>query len=657
MPRKNKLPIQNKTKYADALANKNDLLWIYFLYRDGSDIVVNFQKLFTKNKSQNIDSVLTLAYGINPDLPYQTTNEDGKVFDCQEVEDVINVSYSETLSDESWEALTKESFRTWLRQKDPAIAGKLLSTPGHDTNPWCVLYNLSPKVSFSLQMDEKADDYFYDLNAICSFLDDCMIDYIKSGMDEDGYDSGILDQVCDMDDTQLYYYMKSKGWDRQINWIRETMNTETKENEDKYAPNNWRICFYKALKGLDYDPAYYFPDSDKYIFSLDELKDIPPKEILDELEKGCLEDYLTIFFHENPFLDLKPKFTFEKETVKYLEKLEELNPDDTWVHDFRIGTSEVEGKVKKNKRMKSTHLWCKVLFGLLTFALTAFTIYKAAGFVVPTFDTGWWGAIPAIIVAIAVCWYCINEEYWSLFWSLVVAALAFVIVNAIVKYAVIYLNYVVPGVLLLWLIFAGIKGLVKSNPFKYISSKIKELDFEGQYLEPLHFAFKAEEDDIFKSSVTAKYDGSIYQIKEALKKFFLHFVPLFVVSALLLGTMIHFSPKLAEMTQQMNLHEQFIGKYVGKFENREATLDITKFTEKEAEAAITVKYNTPLHETLKGAIDLENNTFHFDDIVSNGNLDGEYNGTLNQETKTLAGDYRNYKTKKKVIFEFSKINH
>ena len=161
-------------------------------------------------------------------MSYQITNEDGKVFDCQDVEDIIDVNYGEVLSDESWEALIKNSFQTWLLKHNPAIAGKLLSTPGYDSNQWCVLYNLSPKVSFNLQMDEKADDYHYDLNAICSFLDDCMIDYIKSGMDEEGYDSGILDQVCNIDDTQLYYlYMNSKGWDKQINWIRETMDINT----------------------------------------------------------------------------------------------------------------------------------------------------------------------------------------------------------------------------------------------------------------------------------------------------------------------------------------------------------------------------------------------------------------------------------------------
>ena len=222
-----------------------------------------------------------------------------------------------------------------------------------------------------------------------------------------------------------------------------------------------------------------------------------------------------------------------------------------------------------------------------------------------------------------------------------------------------YLNFIAAGLLLLWLILAIIKGLGKNNPFKYISSKIKGLNFEGQYLEPLHFAFKSEEGDIFKSSVSDDYNESIYQIKKALKKFFLHFVPLFVASALLLGTVIYFSPKYnfhgATMQQKTNPYEQFIGKYVGKFDNRKATLEITNFTKKEANATITVTYKTTLHETLKGTINLNNNTFHFDDVYkTNGKLDGQYNGTLNQKTKTLAGEYQNYKTKKKVSFKFVK---
>jgi len=652
--------IKNKTKYADALANHNNLLWIYFHYRGGDDIVANFQKLFTNDKSKNADAVLALAYGINPELPFKITNEDGKVFECQKVEDVIEVAYNETLSDESWEALRNESFRTWLRHKDPAIAGKLLSTPGHDYNTWCVLYNLSPKVSFNLQMDEKAGDYHFDLKALCAYLDDRMISYIMSGMDDESYDSRILDQVCNIENTRLYFYMKSKGWDKQTNWIKGTMNIESKENKNKYAPNTWRVCFYKTLKGLNYDPAYYFSKSKKYITSLEELKDVPKKEILHALENEYLSDYLTIFFHENPSLNLKTKFTFEKETVKYLEKLEELNPNEPWVYNFRIGTSEVEGKMKKNKRLKSTHLWSKLILGVLTFALTAFTIYEAIKFVVPQFDAGAWANIPAIVIAVLVGLILWLVRDWELIWAGVIAVVCYFIMRVLLAFAIVYLNYVVAGILFLWLVMAIIKGIAINNPFKYISSTIKGLNFEGQYVEPLHFAFKANEGDYFKSSISDDYNNSIYYIKEALKKFFKNFIPLFLVSALLLGTNIYFLQKFnlsgVTIVQKTNRYEQFIGKYEGKFDNREATLEITNLTENEANATITVKYNNTVRESLKGKIDLENNTFHFDKVPNkSGNLAGAFDGTINQEAKTLTGQYQNYKTKKKISFTFSKI--
>ena len=650
--------IKNRTNYADALANKNDALWLYFKARGGGDIVDKYQKLFSKKKNQNTDSVLALAYEIDGTLPFQITNEDGKIFDCQTVEDVIDVKYNEMFSDESWDALISNSFQTWLLKNNPAIAGKLLSTPGYDTDQWCVLYNLSPKVSFTLQTDETADDYIYDLNAVCSFLDDCMIEYIKGGRDEESFESGILDEVCNIDDdTRLYYYMQSKGWDKQINWIRETMNTNSEENEEKYSINNWWVCFYKTLKGLGYDPSYYFPESNKYIFSLDDLADIPKKEIFYALEEESLSEYLTIFYQEDPYLDLSKKFTFEKETVKYLEKLEELNPKDIWVENFRIGTSEVEGKMKENKRMKTIHLCTKLLLGLLTFALTAFAIYQAIEFVIPTFDPGWWGMIPAIIVAIAVCWYLVDIECWNLFWSIVVAAVGFVIANVICKFAIIYLNFVVAGGLFVWLIFATIKSFGKKPFRKRPSDQVKALDFEGQYLEPLHFAFKAKEGDTFKSSVVGDYNENIYEIKKRLKTFLLWILPLFLASALLLGAMMYLSPKLGTMIQKTNEYEEVVGEYIGTFEGRNATLNITKATAKEVDATITVSYSTQLSETLKGTINLDDNSVHFDDVFdTNGNLDGEYTGVYDPESKTISGTYQNYKTKKQVAFRFQKKN-
>jgi serine/threonine protein kinase len=650
----------NQSKYADLLKDSNALLWVFFRQRGGGDIVEKFSKLFGKDKKQNLDAVRSLIYTLDKTLPYRITNEDGKHFDCHTVEDVINVCYNEIPSDDSWNSLILNSFFTWLQNINPAIAGKVLSTPGHDTNPWCVLYNLSPKVSFSLQTDEKADDYYFDLKALCSHLDDCMVEYLLSGKDNNSCWSDILDMVDDIDDTRLYYYMRSKGWDKQIKYIKNTMNTKSKENKEKYAPNDRDVCFYKTLKGLGFDPSYYFPKSKKDIYSLEELETIPEKEISSALKKGNLREYLTIFYHENPFLDLTPQFTFEKETVKYLEKLEELNPKEAWVQKFRTGTCEVERAVKKNKRFKSLHLWSKLIFSFLTFVVSGLAIYEAVELVLPKFNGGSVVTISIIVIALALWAFLFLFQAMSLFGSGAIAVGCYVLLSVIFNFTFTYLNYVVAAVLFIWLLIAIITGLIKNNPYKSISSKMKNLDFEGQYLEPLHFAFKSKAGASFKSSVTSDYYNNIGYLKDAIKRFFWKFTPLFIVSALVLGASVYFSPKFgfegAALLNKVNAYKTYIGTYTGEFDNRTATLQITNLTSNEATATISVKYTNDLTEQLRGTINLETNAVHFDDMISNSNLDGEYNGTLDPETKTISGIYQNYKTKKQVAFNFQMQN-
>jgi len=77
--------------------------------------------------------------------------------------------------------------------------------------------------------------------------------------------------------------------------------------------------------------------------------------------------------------------------------------------------------------------------------------------------------------------------------------------------------------------------------------------------------------------------------------------------------------------------------------------------EEKANAEIEVRYKSIITEKLKGEINIDTHSFHFDDINRNNNqLDGEYNGSFNEDFGELSGTYKNYTTKKEVEFKFNK---
>ncbi len=142
-----------------------------------------------------------------------------------------------------------------------------------------------------------------------------------------------------MKGSRLYFYLKSKEvYEDKVEWISYCFELESKDNLRKAGPYNWIIATFKMIKGLGALPYYYFKDSDKYVTDLEDLKAIPWKELRNELENGYLKDWLTVFFQEDPFKDLSPKFTYEQETVKYLEFIEKIDSKDAAVSGFRVAT-------------------------------------------------------------------------------------------------------------------------------------------------------------------------------------------------------------------------------------------------------------------------------------------------------------------------------
>ncbi|MPN42283.1 hypothetical protein SDC9_189840 [bioreactor metagenome] len=112
-----------------------------------------------------------------------------------------------------------------------------------------------------------------------------------------------------------------------------------------------------------------------------------------------------------------------------------------------------------------------------------------------------------------------------------------------------------------------------------------------------------------------------------------------------------FSGKGAIIQQQYTL---FQGEWKGTFDGRDAVMQISKAGKDVVEATISVQYQNLITENLTGSINVDEKSFHFDDVHANGNLDGEYNGKFNDDFTEFSGTYQNYTTKKQVDFIFVK---
>ena len=452
--------LRNNIKhYETALTYREHPLFLWFNARGLENVTNEFAPLFKKS-GNNRDAVLKLIYTLDQTLPWIIVTEDNKTIECYNPDDVLNAKYLHSFSAESLKDFCGEGFLTWLQQIEPATAGKIRSTNGHKERPMAVLYNLNPKVSYNFQLNEKADDYYFTAKEIGRYMNIWMEKYIIDEKNSDANDH--LNQMRNIDKSPLYDYFKSKGaYDDKIDWIKYCADLKSKDNVKKAGPYNWQIGVYKAIKGLGYNPYYYFPKSDKRIYTLKELSQIPKKEIRNEMKNGYLQYWLTIFYQENPEFDLKQKYTFEKKTIDYLENIEKLDNDNVWVGRFHTAKQDVRNTLTEPARKRRYNKFTRISFG-----------------------------IPTLLASVVM------------------------ILGLLLIFEIPYV-FAILGLLIVSIRF--LVSYFKNNPTKNIRYKVLvSPTFEELELEPLHFAFSEEMK--FKSSIKDDLSQSVKDFSQATAK-------------------------------------------------------------------------------------------------------------------------------------------
>lgn len=664
---------ENFSMYQSILTNANDPLFLFFNAHDLKQLTDDAVPLFNR-KGRQREALWRLIYTLDSSRPYELIDEKGDLGRCNTPEEVLHYAYDHTLSSDSWNDLAEESFLIWLSARDRGLVGKIRTQlKGFSISDaavtYGVLYNLSPKVAFTLQMDEAANNYYFTHTQIAQFINQQLMIYMNTPKNDTDHEYAdyILGMLSSLKGSRLYFYLKSKGvYEDKIEWIDYCFELKSKDNLRKAGPYNWIIAVFKMIKGLGAQPYYFFKGSSKSITGLSDLKSIPSKEVKYELENGFLRDWLTTFFQEDPAKDLSPKFAYEQETVKYLEFIEKIDSKDTDVSNFRIGTNFVNKNLRKVRMRCSVLILMRILLGILCFvpilALAAvlcfyglpFTENPLAGFSV--------GAIATLGVIFSILIF-MTSDFKNLIGSVVMGF----IVGAIIYYAVYfvlgfimpYAHYVFAGFLLLLAFYLMRSCYFRLPVERKLHIHLLKPGFEETSLEPLHFAFKADVGSHFESSIGNELVDYADYLKDCIRKFSYRAVLSLVVVGWLAYLFAQYTPAFnmdaVSFLQNDAKIKQLVGTWEGTFEGRNATLKITEATKNGLKATIHVRYSNLTDEELTGKVNTTANTIHFDDVHQNGTLDGQYDGVFTGDgMDAFEGTYENYKTKKQVKFSFSK---
>lgn len=533
----------NHTQMAREVMSPDSRLMIYLRavgLKNTAETVLDYVKNAPKDFDEAYKGLLAtyyLALLIDPELPLPVySHKDGFVY-VETIKEILDILHDNILTEGfgylNWYMLTSPVIVAWLAPRNPALAGKirqLLDNPSDDpksvnynsNNAYRIAFELDPEADFYYNTDPNAPDRVYTIPQVGEYLEEKLAGAVSGEENAEA----VLGMLLNFKDSLVADYLRSRGKNYMtfLEWMEFCLDCDNKDNTSKPGPYDLIIGAYKGIMGF-LGRAPYYPLAGKKLTDPSQLSSIPRNELKNAVDgqhrtireggkpQPWLDAWLTLFYQENPQLDLSQKFTYEKETAKYMDLLCEIAPGGYYQNRYSYAMEEINDSAKQIKSGTKNvvrNRWIYLLLswipglliigGLLLFGLPEGNPIK--GHVVPTL----------LILLVGFTIYRFFHEYISgmsnfeLFVDVPVAA-GWAIGVTIFLYAGFsifpeYLHYIIMGLIAYLLI----KNTIEMMWHKKVDTggvTITGDEFEYKQLDALYYTFRQSNNTI--ENVLTKY--------------------------------------------------------------------------------------------------------------------------------------------------------
>ena len=457
--------------------------------------------------------------------------------------------------------------------------------------------------------------------------------------------------------------LSQSGYEEQGDWVEDCNAGEGCAPYTTYI-HNWKQVY--GLKEEAKPPRFSF-----LIKDLESLESFCTDDAVKTmLREKTLKDWITIFFHENPWKPFTEEYEYEHEVERYLEYIRKLDPDDENVRRLDEARATIMSDVSAlgNQNtwkwgIRFTQAVCGLLFVIPALIFTWWMIFKGLPFegnpYSPTIGGG--VVIAGCIVGI-ILYYSLRDNDDSNGCGCLLAGLGGAIIFGVILYLTLKFMSVILAVLP-WLCVILMLGLGVWVYFIIFNEDLETIDVDPQNdpdmwtVQPLYYAFDTSKQG-YEYRQQDLYRGLPSQYRDGLKKMVLMMiVPILLAWGAFWGYKA-ISPefggkKIVTIEERL---DKYAGEWSGTFDEKPATMQILSTRPDSFSLSITVTYQKAVTQTFTGKLDglidlnLENDTP--DDNV----LDGSLDITINYDhPDSFHGKYKNYTTEKTCLFSFKKI--
>ena len=534
-------------EYGMLLVNPNDTLYQYL----ESHTKCNIDRLRSYfSQSEKFDAkvaVMRLVFEIDPEIPLLSR------FPSSTLKDIVKTFGKEQLNEDEWHCLTDGRLLSWMYSHEDKMACESLriltrNQPYSEALAYKVLYNLDRNAAYDLRNANTPQKVGEMLNERLKNLEHA---------DEDEFKKQMAD-IIDLN-GRFSYFAQMHGWSEVLNEANRCFDFNSEENKERLGAYDAKTAVYRFCKILGVTPVYVLSDGTELTDGRN-LHSHDYAQIRNEMRNGSFTQWLSVFYHEDPFADFTEEYAYEHTLEEWLNAIGKIDSHQTYykrfvdareetsnrIHNVRSGWERAKGKEK---------VWRMVFYGLsgLWILLMLFIGVKDRTFLLghSFISIGLpLGGMTGIIVATRA-YFRGYDFFFSFLWGLAGAFSAFIPI-IILKYMdqshPSLFNLTVIAISLVYMLICHLtdfRGDQKAD--NRLISEVLDNDIKSTLLEPLYYTFKTKSYK-FKGSKFGLLDDVTDQVRSISGESVLHYVLWSVLALIFVLDFIIYSPSLLNVS-------------------------------------------------------------------------------------------------------------
>ncbi|MBO7537667.1 MAG: protein kinase [Prevotella sp.] len=534
-------------EYGMLLVNPNDTLYQYL----ESHTKCNIDRLRSYfNQTEHFNervAVMRLVFEIDPEIPLLSR------YPSSTLKDIVRTFGKEQLNQDEWHSLTDGRLLSWMYSHEDKMACESLriltrNQPYSETLAYKVLYNLDRDAAYDLRHADTPQKVGELLNERLKNL---------KHADDDEFAKQMSD-IIDLN-GRFSYFAQLHGWAEVLNEAHCCFDFNSEENKERLGAYDAKTAVYRFCRILGVTPVYVLSDGTELTDGRN-IHSHDYAQIRNEMRNGSFTQWLSVFYHEDPFADFTEEYAYEHTLEDWLNELGRIDSHQTYykrfvnareetakrIHNVRSGWERAKGKEK---------VWRMVFYGLsaLWILLMLFIGVKDRTFLLghSFISIGLpLGGMTGIIVATRA-YFRGYDFFFSFLWGLAGAFSSFIPI-IILKYMdqshPSLFNLTIIAITLVYILICHLtdfRGDQKAD--NKLITEVLDNDIKSTLLEPLYYTFKTKSYK-FKGSKFGLLDDVTNQVRSISGESVLHYVLWSILALIFVLDFIIYSPSLMNVS-------------------------------------------------------------------------------------------------------------